>query len=227
MTNWINKLEDKQNNQDSMIVLNECHKGRAIFIEDNDCEILDSSYIKNKDNKLYWRHQYSYLNEDLNQYINQMIYTDIMKNKVLAIPRHILYFAKYEFYEHHTSESARVVMPIRKCCFNTKKETRCSRWGYKEIKLDDNLYSIKFGGAEQPVYRRDIPCCKTHLNKYNKLNDKGKKEKINQALSMYDLHLRNGVICRSSSDRGCVSLTVDSSRWPIRTSHTETIRVYC
>ena len=48
----INKLEDKQNNQDSMIVLNECHKGRAIFIEDNDCEILDSSYIKNKDNKL-------------------------------------------------------------------------------------------------------------------------------------------------------------------------------
>ena len=197
MTNWINKLEDKQNNQDSMIVLNKGHKGKVIFIEDNDCEILDSSYIKNKNNKLYWRHQYSYLNEELIEYINQMIYTHIMKNKVLAIPRRILYFVHYEFYKFHWEECAR-------CCFKTKKGTQCSKSGTEKIKLpDDNHFSIKL--------QNDIYCCKTHLNQFNKLSDKGKKQKINQALSMYDLHFRNGVICRSSDGSNKVSRPVVDS----------------
>ena len=183
MTNWINKLEDKQDNQDSMIVLNKGHKGKVIFIEDNDCKILDSSYIKNKDNKLYWRHQYSYLNEELIQYINQMIYTDIMKNKVLAIPRSIIETSQKRFFGFHKMRRTR-------CCFKTKDGSQCSKFGKEQIELNNNHYSIKL--------QNTLYCCKTHLNQFNKLSDKGKKLKINQGLSMYNLHLENNVICRSA-----------------------------
>ncbi len=115
-----------------------------------------------------------------------MIYTDIMKNKVLAIPRSTLYIAHHQFYRFHWWGSTR-------CCFKTKKGTQCSKSGTEPIKLDTNHFSLKSGSH--------IYCCKTHLNQFNKLSDKGKKLKINQGLSFYNLHLHNDVICRSADSQ--------------------------
>ena len=76
-------------NEDKKIVLNNNHNGRVIFIEDNECEILDSNYINDKKNKISWRHIYSYLDNNTIEIVNRMVYQSIMKEKVLNIHYHI------------------------------------------------------------------------------------------------------------------------------------------
>ena len=87
--NWIENINLKLMNEDKKIVLNNNHNGRVIFIEDNECEILDSNYINDKKNKISWRHIYSYLDNNTIEIVNRMVYQSIMKEKVLNIHYHI------------------------------------------------------------------------------------------------------------------------------------------
>jgi hypothetical protein len=92
---WIEKFNKINKEQDNMIELN-IHNGKIIYIEDNDCELCNDHYIKNKKNNLKWRHIYSLLPNDTIELINQLIYKDIYKNNVLGIHKPIYTSRLYE-----------------------------------------------------------------------------------------------------------------------------------
>jgi len=91
---------NKYNKQLKMCELS-IHKAKLILIDTDKCydrkvgnmlKTADNKYIskkviKNKKHKLYWRHLYSYLNEESIELINQMVYEYLMKNQVLKIER--------------------------------------------------------------------------------------------------------------------------------------------
>jgi hypothetical protein len=76
-------------NQDKKIKLNENHNGKVIFIDDNNCEVLDKNYINDKNNNLSWRHIFSYLDSESIERIMNEIQRDCMKTKILKIRNHI------------------------------------------------------------------------------------------------------------------------------------------
>ena len=96
---WIENINNINNNQDKMVLLNNNHNGKVIFLDSNkvydtktgnmlktgDNKYVSKKVIKNKKNKLVWRHIFSYLNMDNIELINQYIYMDLMKHKVFGI----------------------------------------------------------------------------------------------------------------------------------------------
>ena len=98
-------------NQDKQIILNDNHNGRIIYIEDNDCEILDKNYINDKNNKITWRHIYSLLDNDCIDNIYQFLHKDIMKNVVFKIQPKITFYS-------HRYELMRIVEELYNCQYN-------------------------------------------------------------------------------------------------------------
>ena len=98
-------------NQDKKIILNENHNGRVIFIDDNECEILDKNYINNKNNNLSWRHIFSYLDNDSIEKIMNEIQKEHMKKNVLKINHHIS-FNDYSY------DCRRIIEEVYDCQYN-------------------------------------------------------------------------------------------------------------
>ena len=111
--NWNNSQNIKITllNQDKQIILNDNHNGRIIYIEDNECEILDKNYINDKNNKITWRHVYSFLDNNCIENIYQFLHRDIMKNVVFKIQ------PKINFYSHRY-EMLRIVEEVYDCQYN-------------------------------------------------------------------------------------------------------------
>lgn len=103
---WKMEIHNKMKKQLNMCELS-IHNGKVILIDSDKCydkkmgkmlKTNDNKYvskkvINNKKNKLYWRHLYSYLNEESIGLINQYIYKYKMKSEVLGI-ENIVYFNK-------------------------------------------------------------------------------------------------------------------------------------
>ena len=101
-------ITDKMKKQLNMCELN-IHNGKMILIDTNKCydkkvgkmlKTTDNRYISrkvinNKDNKLYWRHLYSYLPYECIEEINKMIYQYKMKCEVLNINTNIFWNRHY------------------------------------------------------------------------------------------------------------------------------------
>ena len=144
--NWIENINLKLMNEDKKIVLNKNHNGKIIFIEDNECEILDSKYINDKNNKISWRHIFSYLDNETTEIINRMVYQSVMKEKVLNIHNYIS-FNNYLF------DMIRIVEDIYDCRVNhydtldqrirKQKIREQESWEVVEFDIRDNTLSHK------------------------------------------------------------------------------------
>jgi hypothetical protein len=144
--NWIENINLKLMNEDKKIVLNNNHNGRVIFIEDNECEILDSNYINDKKNKISWRHIYSYLDNNTIEIVNRMVYQSIMKEKILNIHYHIS-FSNYLF------DMIRIVEDIYDCKIShldsrsererKQKIIKEESWEFVELEVRDNTLEHK------------------------------------------------------------------------------------
>lgn len=112
MNNWKNSqnIITLLNNQDKMITLNQV-KDKIILIEDNDCEILNSNYIQDKNNKIVWRTLWSCLDKDSIENIMNIYTRDYMKNVVFKIQ------PKISFYSHKY-ELMRIVEELNNCQYN-------------------------------------------------------------------------------------------------------------
>lgn len=112
MNNWKNSqnIITLLNNQDKMIELNTI-KDKIILIEDNECEILNSNYIQDKNNKIVWRTLWSCLDKDSIENIMNIYTRDYMKNVVFKIQ------PKISFYSHKY-ELMRIVEEINNCQYN-------------------------------------------------------------------------------------------------------------
>jgi hypothetical protein len=134
--NWIENINIKYMNEDKKIVLNKNHNGRVIFIEDNECEILDSKYINDKKNKISWRHIYSYLDNETTEIINRMVYQSVMKEKVLNIHNYIT-FNNYAF------DLRRIVENIYECEVNSY-DSRSERERKQKIQEEESWEVVDF-----------------------------------------------------------------------------------
>jgi hypothetical protein len=74
---------------DDLIILNQLND-KTIFIEDNECEILDKDYIKNKKNKISYRHAFSYLPTEIIEKLYEGAMRHYYSTKVIH-PRKISY----------------------------------------------------------------------------------------------------------------------------------------
>ena len=70
---------------DDLIILNQLRGDKTIFIEDNDCEILDSNYIKDKKNKMSYRTVWSYLPSEVIEILYQTCMREYYNEKVLEL----------------------------------------------------------------------------------------------------------------------------------------------
>ncbi len=71
---------------DDFIILNQLFN-KTIYIEDNNCEILNEDYIKNKKNKISYRHIFSYLPTEFIEKIYGEAMRHYYQSKVFNIPR--------------------------------------------------------------------------------------------------------------------------------------------
>ena len=89
---------------DDLIILNQLND-KTIFIEDNECEILDKDYIKNKKNKISYRHAFSYLPTEIIEKLYDGAMRHYYSTKVIH-PRKILscdrihYYPECRFFRH-------------------------------------------------------------------------------------------------------------------------------
>lgn len=88
------------------------------MLKTNDNKYISRKVIKNKKNKLYWRHIFSYLNEDCLQIINQMIYRHKMKTEVLKIDYNVI--SSYDY-------------PLNAWVYELYNISRYNRQGIQEI----------------------------------------------------------------------------------------------
>ena len=70
---------------DDLIILNQLRNGKTIFIEDNDCEVLDSNYIQDKKNKMSYRTVWSYLPNEVIEILYQVCMREYYSEKVLEL----------------------------------------------------------------------------------------------------------------------------------------------
>ena len=103
----INTILDKQ---DCMIELNTIND-KIIMIEDNECEMLNSQYIQDKNNKIVWRTLWSFLDKDSIENIMKIHTQNYMKNVVFKIQ------PKISFYSHKY-ELLRIVEELYNCQYN-------------------------------------------------------------------------------------------------------------
>lgn len=113
---WIGNITDTIIKQNDMCELS-IHNGKVILMDSSkvydkkvgkmlktsDNKYVSKKVINNKKNKLFWRHLYSYLNEESIELINQMIYQYKMKSEVLGI-ENIVYFGRNYFLEEIVGE---------------------------------------------------------------------------------------------------------------------------
>lgn len=112
MNNWKNSqnIIDILNNQDNMIELNTI-KDKIILIEDNECEIMNSQYIQDKNNKIVWRTLWSFLDKDSIENIMNIYTRDYMKNVVFKIQPKITFY-------NHKWELSKIVEEVYNCQYN-------------------------------------------------------------------------------------------------------------
>jgi len=107
---------------DDLIILNQLND-KTIFIEDNECEILDKDYIKNKKNKISYRHAFSYLP------------TEIIEKLYDAAMRH--YYSTKVIHPRKISQRYRSAPAYQECrFFRHKPKSRYDR------NLPVNFYTI-------------------------------------------------------------------------------------
>ena len=147
MNNWIENINLKLMNEENKIVLNHNHNGKVIFIEDNECEILDSNYINDKNNKLSWRSVFSYLDNETTEIINRMIYQSVMKEKVLNIHNYITF-------NNYSWDLRRIVEDIYECEINSW-DSRTERDRKKKIQEEESWEVVDFDIRDNTLSNRD------------------------------------------------------------------------
>ena len=200
MNNWIDNVNIKLLNQDKKIVLNNNHNGKIIFIEDNECEILDSNYINDKNNKISWRSVFSYLDNETTEIINRMVYQSVMKEKVLNIHNYITF-------NNYSWDLRRIVEEVYDLGYNhndsnEEKKRKSDRlkeesWEVVEWEVRDNtlLYKEKF-----MTENRDKNDCRFNWKcKFKKSNgelcNKSGTERINLDKEYYSILMGSSIDC--------------------------------
>tara|TARA_R110001592_G_scaffold52528_5_gene160805 strand:+ start:1652 stop:2179 length:528 start_codon:yes stop_codon:yes gene_type:complete len=171
--NWSNSdtIKNKLHNQDCMIELNTIND-KIIMIEDNECEVLDKKYINDKNNKIYWRNLWSFLDSESIEKITNYYYKDFMKNNILQIKPSIYFSCITDW----------------KCRFITAKGGKCGKITLDNIELDKEYYTMSIGSS--------IECCGIHKNQYTRLSDKKKKDKIDEVFGSIGMAMKNGIMCK-------------------------------
>ena len=146
---WINNITNKINKQNDMCELS-IHNGKVILIDSskvydkkvgkmlktNDNKYVSRKVIKNTKNKLYWRHIYSYLNEECIELINQMIYQYKMKNEVLGIENVVYFHNSFQY----RLESWLEVNWRKEDIFNCdNRDKRIDFWKKRHIRFNENI----------------------------------------------------------------------------------------
>jgi hypothetical protein len=140
---WINNITNKLNKQNGMCELS-IHNGKVILMDSskvydkkvgkmlktNDNKYVSKKVINNKKNKLYWRHLYSYLNEECIELINQMIYQYKMKSEVLGIENIIYFNRNYELEE--------IVSEVYDCGVSYRQLGRGWNWNNPNDRIEWN-----------------------------------------------------------------------------------------
>jgi len=146
---WIGNITDTINKQNGMCELS-IHNGKVILIDSdkvydrkvgkmlktNDNKYVSKKVINNKKNKLFWRHIYSYLNEESIELINQMIYQYKMKSAVLGI-ENVVWFGR-SF--HNRMEDWLEVEFRKEDIFNCgDRDKRIDFWRKRHIRFNQNI----------------------------------------------------------------------------------------
>lgn len=140
---WIGNITDTIIKQNEMCELS-IHNGKVILMDSSkvydikvgkmlktsDNRYVSKKVINNTKNKLYWRHLYSYLNQESIEMINQMIYQYKMKSEVLRI-ENIVYFGRNYQLEN-------IVGDIYDCK-TTGINPLTNRWGWNMNNLDERM----------------------------------------------------------------------------------------
>jgi hypothetical protein len=138
---WKMNITNKLTKQLNMCELS-IHNGKVILIDTDKCydkkvgkmlKTNDNKYISrkvinNKNNKLYWRHLYSYLPSECVEDINKMIYEWKMKNQVLNINMNIFYNVDYQ--------SKDIVSEIYDCGTSYRQVGRSWDWSNESEKIE-------------------------------------------------------------------------------------------
>jgi ribosomal protein S8 len=189
MITLINKQEEK-------IILNHNHNGRRIFIDDNDCEILDKNYINDKNNKISWRHIFSYLDKDSIERIMNDIQRFHMKTKVLNIRNHITF-------NNYSWEMRRIVEDIYDCHINYN-EDNSERQRKREI-LEEECWEVVEWNERDDLeeHRRNVVC--KNIDKIDKVM------KEHDYIKQYD-SIRYKCIFRKANGNMCGKSTNEKIR---------------
>ncbi len=131
---------------DDFIILNQLFN-KTIYIEDNNCEILNEDYIKNKKNKISYRHIFSYLPTEFIEKIYEEAMRHYYQNKVLQIPRwasqslerpaHATMKMNFDNILDSRKKYQSGDSTLNLCIWTTKsgKLCKCSTWGSAAMKV--------------------------------------------------------------------------------------------
>ena len=164
--NWSNAdtIKNKLDNQDCMIELNTIND-KIIMIEDNECEVLDTKYINDKNNKIYWRTLWSFLDSESIEKITEYYYKDFMKNNILQIKPYIrfgsynwsaidivedIYDCKIDYNENHNER-------IRKRDIRDKEEWIMIDYETKDS-MNDNKLKQSFKNRKKKISNSNYGC---------------------------------------------------------------------
>ena len=216
---WINNITNKINKQNDMCELS-IHNGKVILIDSskvydkkvgkmlktNDNKYISKKVINNKKNKLYWRHLYSYLNEECISLINQMVYQYKMKNEVLRI-ENIVYFHKNYFVENMVKEIYELSLNGLSYKDNREEYDKIKNRMEEEEWIEVDMYKEDIFNKKEINFWRD-----SHIKFNENIKDTNKQSKSLQKsiknkyhLSWFDMTgycgglMNNGDICGCKS----------------------------
>jgi hypothetical protein len=178
--NWSNAdtIKNKLDNQDCMIELNTIND-KIIMIEDNECEVLDTKYINDKNNKIYWRTLWSFLDSDSIEKITNYYYKDFMKINILQITPSIS-FARYNW------DAIDIVEDIYDCKI-TYNENHNERFRKREIKEKEEWIMVEYETID-------------NMNKHKiRQNIKNREKKISSEYKCRFLKSNGENCCKSSN----------------------------
>lgn len=178
--NWSNAdtIKNKLDNQDCMIELNTIND-KIIMIEDNECEVLDTKYINDKNNKIYWRTLWSFLDSESIEKITNYYYKDFMKKNILQI-KHSISFSRYSW------SAIDIVEDIYDCKI-TYNENHNERMRKRNIKEKEEWIDIEYETID-------------NMNKHKlKQNIKNREKKISSEYKCRFLKSNGENCCKSSN----------------------------
>ena len=178
--NWSNAdtIKNKLDNQDCMIELNTIND-KIIMIEDNECEVLDTKYINDKNNKIYWRTLWSFLDSESIEKITEYYYKDFMKKNILQI-KHSISFSRYSW------SAIDIVEDIYDCKINYN-ENHNERMRKRNIKEKEEWIDIEYETID-------------NMNKHKiRQNIKNREKKISSEYKCRFLKSNGENCCKSSN----------------------------